>query len=118
MVDTFSPSQVPSRDTSSATTDYRLITASFGDGYRLDMPDGLNASLVTATYQWDYASAALRDYIVGFLNSHIARTFIYAPPDNPGPTKWRALRGAVVTPRGADAYQVSIQLTQSYEIVS
>lgn len=89
-MDTFTPVNPPDYDSNSVKRTPRTIDVSFGDGYAMSAPDGLNANDMTATYRWSNVQADEYNYLVDFYESHIGQTFKWqSPADRGGVGKWR-----------------------------
>lgn len=117
MANTFTPPIAPTYSGTTRDRDYRLITATFGDGYRLDMADGLNASQGSFVFAWDLITLDQLTQIEAFLEANIGQTFLWSIPQITPVTKFKATKGLQVTVRGFNAYQASMTLIQSFEIV-
>ena len=63
-MDTFSPAKPPDYDGNAIKETPRLISNSFGDGYRQTLPDGLNANEATASFVWSNISENDAQYIM------------------------------------------------------
>jgi len=67
--DTFVPPLAPSPGTKMAP-EVKILSASFGDGYTQEAPDGLNNIRMVATVTWSFLLPDQADTIFGFLTAH------------------------------------------------
>jgi phage-related protein len=58
----------------------RVITTSFGDGYKSDVPDGLNTALAGVQLQFMLTPTEADAFEV-FLQSHVGKPFLYQLPN-------------------------------------
>lgn len=62
------------------TPEYKVLEVAFGDGYVLDMPDGINSRTDKITLAWTNLNASEFAIIRDFLNAHAPSTpFLYTP---------------------------------------
>jgi len=80
----FTPVFAPSYG-AQATTEYRVITNDFGDGYAQTIRDGLNNKKEMWELSWDILSVAEANSIETQLNSFAGTTFEWLTPN--GATK-------------------------------
>jgi phage-related protein len=88
MTDTLYPPIQPSTQGTQGDVKPRLITNTFGDGYKQDTPDGLNPILRTPTIVWDAILATDADTICQFLDAHVGVPFAFTLPRELAPRTW------------------------------
>lgn len=115
-MDTFAPAQPPEYDSNSIKESPRTISATFGDGYAIEFPDGLNANDATASFAWANVTSDVKSYIVQFYKSHIGKSFLWdAPGDEIGSGKWRFTDISVVN-MPYDLYSITCNFKRSFEL--
>jgi len=82
-MDTWVPPAVPGYNGNSKKTTPRMITSSFGDGYKQNIPDGLNAIDRSLSYTWADLTPTQLSTMTAFLEAHIGVTFYWTPPLQP-----------------------------------
>lgn len=100
MTDTFMPPFAPSFGLSRQVTP-RVLTAQFGDGYRQEAGDGLNAIPRSASLQWNTLSASEADDIENFFvtqKGYVA--FLWTDPREASPRLWKCPTWSRVSPNG------------------
>ncbi len=88
MTDTLYPPIQPSYQGTQGDNKPRLITNSYGDGYKQDTPDGLNPQNRTATLVWDPIRSTDAATIIAFLDAHVGVPFAYCLPRELAPRNW------------------------------
>lgn len=87
-MDTFSPPKAPSINGTDVTETPRLISPSFGDGYKQDTPDGLNNAPCALSLTWENLTQAQCTQLTGFFRSHVGQAFLWTLPDETTARKW------------------------------
>ena len=90
MIDTLPMPIQPSPNGTSGSKKPRLLTVKFGDGFKQDTGDGLNATERSFTIVWDPIQANDADTIEAFLAAHIGVPFYYTQPREIAPRTWIA----------------------------
>ena len=89
-MDTFSPPIAPTPGGLSHQVTPRVLSAPFGDGYRQDAGDGLNAILRTVTLQWSVLDPADADTIEAFFVAEKGYLpFLWTDPRESAPRQWK-----------------------------
>lgn len=88
MTDTLYPPIQPSYQGTQGDDKPRLITNTYGDGYKQDTPDGLNPILRTPTLVWDPILSTDAHTIMTFLDAHVGVPFYYTLPRDLAPRTW------------------------------
>ena len=114
-MDTFVPPRPPDYDSNGISDSPRVVSASFGDGYKQQAPDGLNADEATATYQWSLVTQDERDAMTTFYKAHIGLTFKWDMPDMSGVQKWRITKYSTSV-ASYDRHNVTMSLERSFEL--
>lgn len=100
MTDTFTPPFAPSFGLSRQVTP-RVLSAGFGDGYRQDAGDGLNAIPRSLSLQWNMLSSDEADAIEGFFiaeKGYLA--FFWTDPREASPRLWKCPTWSRTSPSG------------------
>src|SRR5258707_15503179 len=103
-MDTFSPPLAPTPGGLSHQTTPRVLSAPFGDGYRQDAGDGLNAILRSVTLQWSVLDPAGADAIEAFFvaeRGYLA--FLWTDPREAIPRQWKCTTWTRSSPTAATA---------------
>jgi phage-related protein len=87
--DTFTPAMLPSMGTGTSTKP-RVISNTFGDGYRQTVKDGLNAYPITISVAWNMLQVSDAAAIEAFFIAHIGQPFLWTPPRYSSALKWEA----------------------------
>lgn len=116
-MDTFTPISPPDYSDNAITETPRVRSVSFGDGYKQNAPDGLNANDATATFTWSNVSDTEKAYLLNFYRSHIGATFYWnAPGDIIGSGKWRFTGQIKHAAAGYNNWTISFQFERSFEL--
>ena len=98
---------------SDMTSEARLITNTFGDGYEQTAPDGLNAVKRTWPCQWTSLSHGDADYLEAFFIRNVGKPFTYAAPGQV-PLRWTCKSWKRGYPAGGYS-SFSATLTQRFD---
>lgn len=113
---TFAPEQAPDYSGASIKETPRVITSTFGDGYKQSIPDGLNTNDATAQFTWSDINEELKDYIVQFYKQNIGKTFLWnAPGDAIGSGKWEITDISISIP-SYNLYTVALSLERRFTL--
>ena len=82
------------------TTEVKVISNEFGDGYAQVVPDGINAVRLTLSLSWPVLTQEQAAAITGFLAFQNALPFQWTLPDETRPRLWRCLKWSHKTERG------------------
>lgn len=113
--DVFSPGLNPHFEYQKETS-CRVLTANFGDGYKQEVGDGLNAIERKPTLIFSPISATVANAIETFLESKKGYIpFVYTLPDEATPRQWKCKRWPRV-PVGDNQYSITMELEQDFSI--
>lgn len=85
---TFTPPYPPALN-STNTPEFKVLKASFGDGYEQRVPDGINSVRDVRSYKWEYLSPSEGDAIETFIKGQKgAMPFYFVPPGSIVPQKF------------------------------
>lgn len=87
-MDIFEPKFSP-ETSSDMTIETNTKSVNFGDGYDMDILNGLNPHRQVWNLRWQGLRDVYRDEIKEFYLSHINKTFIYKIPGENKEHKWR-----------------------------
>lgn len=115
-MDSFNPPAPPSYEGNSIKETPRLLSVSFGDGYKQTAPDGLNANDATASFTWSYLTQAQATQMMQFYKSHIGQTIAWnAPGDLVGTNKWR-ITDMSSSVAGFNWFSITASFERSFEL--
>jgi phage-related protein len=110
-MDTFSPPRSPSVAGVQLDEQGRVITTNYGDGYVVDLPDGINVISGAFSLSWSFLYPTECDTIVAFFRSHIASPFYYTLPGTTETRKWIPSKWTRTYP-SINVHALSVTLTE------
>ena len=84
MTDTLVVPYQPSTNSQGQVT-ARILSADLGDGYKLELADGINALTRTYSLTWDMLPEADAKDLTTFLDTHVGTPFFYRLPRDQAP---------------------------------
>jgi len=112
-LETFNPSIRPSPG-GSRSPEVNLITSGFGDGYSLDMPNGLNHIRAVVSLKWDaLTEAQIQELRQFFEDQGGYKAFWYQPHSYAAPLKWTCKEWS---DDGTAPFSFSAKLRQSFTL--
>lgn len=103
----------PLLDSTSGTTEYRVRTASFGDGYRQEVADGINSYRDTWSLEFRDSSEVLTQ-IKAFLDRHLGyKAFTWTPPL--GEPSLFKVKSRGLKPLGNGVYSITATFEQEHQ---
>jgi phage-related protein len=89
-MDTFNPAWPPTVGQLAREVTPRILTASFGDGYRQEAGDGLNAIARSMDLGWSVLELTDADDIEAFFEAHRGyQAFLWTAPNEAVQRKWK-----------------------------
>lgn len=99
------------------TTEFRVLTAQFGNGYNQRTPDGVNNVIETWNIQSIPTSATDMATIVSFLSGKYGTTaFLWTPPGASSALKWICKNYSIQCSQIKDEYVISANLERVYDL--
>ncbi|MGI0119683.1 phage tail protein [Zooshikella sp. RANM57] len=102
---------------SSASTEFRVLEANFGDGYTQRAADGINNIRDTWSVTWENRDTADIFTLVKFLKARGGfQAFYWTPPGEVEPRKWICKAFDGPTPAGPDTYTLEASFKEVFEL--
>lgn len=112
----FPPTASPPYYGSKPSKEFRVLTATFGDGYTQRTPDGLNVEIESWEMQWDTLTKSERDLIVNFLDARMGvEAFSFTMPGEDVAKKWVCRRYNAM-PRTHSVYALTATFERVYDL--
>lgn len=116
-MDTFTPPLNPSINGTSISVAPRVLSTTFGDGYRQTSPDGLNTIVHTHQLAWSSIAKTDAQTIQAFLYAHVGSAFYYTSPLDNVQRKWD-WSGLQYSDLSSSVSTISFTLTERFDQVS
>lgn len=107
-------SPIPSQS-SQVSRRFRTISAQFGDGYRLDAPDGINYQLDSWNLTFENLNSTDTTTVRTFFDGVGPFTqFTWTAPGDTSKTWKMDPKGYSVTPKGGSIYTIQVTINQAF----
>lgn len=96
--------------------EFRVLSATFGDGYSQRVLDGLNTTLESWDMEWSVLTLDEKDVIVNFLDARAGyESFNYTMPGDSVSKKW-ICKKYVAAPKAYNVYSLTATFERVYDL--